>query len=139
MLTWNDAFATGVADLDEQHKRLFEVINEFDAAIQRGEGEVKLGKTMEFLGHYAKIHFNFEEICMAKYRCPVASRNKEAHASFMESYKKYRERLTREGCTAGLLREVHRMCEDWLVNHICKIDTHLKGCVSKTGTGGQRG
>ncbi|MBI5149798.1 MAG: hemerythrin family protein [Candidatus Omnitrophica bacterium] len=137
MLTWNDAFATGVADIDEQHKRLFEVINDFGAAIERGEGDLKLEKTMKFLGHYIKIHFNFEEICMAKHRCPIASQNKKAHTSFMEMYKKYEGRLGYEGCSEGLLRELHKMCEDWLVNHICRIDTHLKGCVSKTGTDDQ--
>ncbi|MBI5415946.1 MAG: hemerythrin family protein [Candidatus Omnitrophica bacterium] len=138
MLTWNDAYATGITDIDEQHKRLFGVINEFGAAVDRGEGEMKIGKTMKFLAHYAKVHFNFEEICMAKYRCPVALQNKKAHSSFLESYKKYTDRLAVEGCTEKLLREVQRMCEDWLADHICKIDTHLKGCVSKAGADGKR-
>ncbi len=131
MLKWQEAYATGIADIDEQHKKIFSMINELDHAIAAGDTRAHLEKTIQFLGHYAKIHFNFEEICMAKYRCPVAAKNKNAHQEFKESYLKYADRFRKEGYSDQLLHEIHKMCEDWIVHHICQVDVHLRECVHK--------
>lgn len=131
MLQWQEIYATGTADIDDQHRKLFGVINELHDAIAQGKGEMYLDKALKFLAHYAKVHFNFEEICMAKYQCPVALKNKEAHRDFLEKYKKYQERFEKEGYSEHLLYEIHKMCEDWLTHHVCAVDTHLRSCVPK--------
>ena len=75
------------------------------------------------------MHFGYEEECMAKHKCPVAGENKRAHELFVEGYHSYRDRYKRGGATEDLIRDIHEECERWLVNHICKIDTHLKECA----------
>ncbi len=67
---------------------------------------------------------------MERHRCPVAGKNKEAHARFVDNFRQLRTKIEADGPSASLAIEVQRQLADWLVNHIRKIDTQLGGCVS---------
>lgn len=132
MLAWKEAYSTGFPDIDDQHKRLFQVINNLGNRIEEGKGEEYLDETLEFLEDYVKAHFSYEEDCMFKHKCPVALENQKAHKRFIEGYESYCERYHRRGATKDLAEDIHAECERWMVEHICKIDTHLKECIHST-------
>lgn len=130
MIQWDDKYCTGIDKVDEHHKKLFEMLNAFENDIKQGAGEKACRATLIFLSGYVKNHFGFEEKCMTEYNCPVAGKNFAAHQEFLETFKSFEERLGKEGFTWNLLRELHAAAEEWLVNHICKIDIHLKSCAA---------
>lgn len=130
-LEWKDVYATGVEEIDVQHRKLFKMINELGDAIKAGQGPQAAPQALKFLGDYVKTHFGYEEECMHKLKCPVAHKNKEAHESFLKLFSKYNNRFKQEGYKDEVIYELHTVAVDWLVKHICGVDVNLKHCVNK--------
>ena len=129
-LAWDDAYSSGVKDVDDQHKKLFEMMNAFGEDIKNGRAAESFDETMKFLGDYVRFHFGFEEDCMNRFNCPAHQKNKEAHAGFMELFKKFAQRAGTED-KETLSLEIHEAAANWLVKHVCGIDVQLKHCVKK--------
>ena len=72
MIKWQEAYCVGVAELDEQHKDLFQYCNDLNGILQdRDVSKQMLASGLEFLGKYVTGHFSLEEICMHQYACPI--------------------------------------------------------------------
>ncbi len=130
-LEWANIYATGVEEIDAQHRKLFKMINELGDAIKAGQGPEAAPQALKFLGDYVKTHFGYEEECMHKLKCPVAGKNKEAHESFLKLFTKYNDRFRAEGYKEDVVVELHTIAVDWLVKHICGVDVNMKHCVRK--------
>ncbi len=129
VIQWNDAaMATHVPTIDQQHKRLIDLINAVHDTVQKGRGGDELMRQLTFLGEYAQDHFAHEETIMETHRCPVAGKNKEAHARFLRDYQELVQKAHSDGPTPELAVAVKKLLGDWLNSHICKIDTNLRGC-----------
>ena len=128
-MKWIDDYATGVQRIDEQHKMLFKTADDFRAALDAGEGERTYGLLLDLLDRYCRSHFGFEEKCMEEYCCPVAQQNREAHASFIEVLGEFRQRYEANNYRNTDARKLVDTVDQWLTEHICRIDVHLKKCV----------
>jgi hemerythrin len=132
MIKWENRYSTGVAELDEQHMKLFQYCNDLGDGINSGEiSQNVLLQALNFLGKYIEIHFGQEETCMFKYDCPIAGKNRSAHQKFTEAYKMFQKRISENNDSGAILRELHYFLENWLIEHICKIDVQLKACTGK--------
>ena len=130
MIKWQESYSVGVYLLDEQHKELFGFCNDLEEILRDGDCSKEfLQYGLKFLEKYVKMHFGQEENCMHQYECPMAKNNKLAHQKFIQAYKTYEKRIAQGDDYYKILRQLHRFLEKWLVEHICKIDTHLKPCV----------
>ena len=130
MIVWEEKYSTGVAELDKQHKNLFNYTNDLGQYVANNFGSQATTQSMlRFLDQYIKVHFNHEESCMYKHLCPIADKNKEAHQQFIKQFKATEEKVKNDGSEDEALKELHHFLETWLVEHICKIDTKLKACV----------
>ena len=129
-LAWKDEYNTGEAEVDKQHQILFKYLADLETHMQEGSiDERYVGNLLDNLGLFTRSHFCYEEICMRRAKCPIAAKNKEQHGKLLETYVLYRERFEREGSSEDLIQKIHDFLESWLVNHILKIDTHLKACL----------
>jgi len=130
MINWKESYSTGIAKLDSQHKSLFQYCNDLEEGLKnKGVSKSSLERDLSFLERYAKGHFGQEETCMYKYACPIAETNKSAHQEFIDKYKIFQQRITDGNDCDGIFKELHVFLENWLTNHIAKIDTKLKPCV----------
>jgi hemerythrin len=132
-MKWSETYATGIAEIDEQHKTIFNMTGDFRAALDEGQGEGSYGLLLEFLERYCRGHFDFEERCMEEYRCPAAQQNKDAHVRFDGVLAGFRQRYAASGYRLADARELLDVVEQWLSNHICGVDIHLKNCVKGKG------
>ncbi len=132
MIKWEDAYSTGIIELDKQHRNLFQYCNDLGDGIHSGDiSQNVLLQALKFLERYIEVHFGREESCMYKYACPIAEKNKFAHQQFIESFKKFQKMINENSESGVILRELHFFLENWLVEHICRIDVKLKTCVGK--------
>jgi len=130
MLIWDEKYSTGVAQLDKQHKSLFQYTNDLGEHIKNNFGSQETTNNMvQFLERYIKAHFNQEEACMHKYLCPIATKNKDAHQKFILTFKAAQEKIKNEKTSNKALKELHCFLEKWIREHLCKIDVQLKPCV----------
>ncbi len=137
-LPWDQKrYTTGFADIDEQHRNLFEGLNNFRTFLKEMtsanelEEKKKVMEILDFLGEYVATHFRDEEKIFAKYNHPMAEANKEAHKLFIEQYVGYRDKLAEETLTSGSLIKLHLFLQSWLIKHILKIDTSLRDCAEE--------
>jgi hemerythrin len=132
MIIWDEAtMATGVPELDAQHKMLFKKFNEFSEAITRKNSLEAAGDILDYLQFYAKWHFGEEEKCMDEYKCPIAANNKKAHAEFREKFERFYTEWQTGNMTAKLAQKTYNELEQWLVHHVARTDTQLRPCVKK--------
>lgn len=126
-LTWDDKkYATGIKQIDDQHRSLFDRMNELLESCQAGAGSEEAIRTLDFLADYAEAHFGFEEDLMETHQCPNCNANKSAHAYLRNELASLRQELEREGPTPLFVIKVQERVCDWFVNHILKIDGDLR-------------
>ena len=102
---------------------LFRFSEDYRAALLEERGET--------LDRYARAHFGLEEQCMYRHRCPVAERNAAAHKRFIEALAGYRARYREDGFDRQDAMRLVEYIDDWLVNHIGRIDTKLKSIAER--------
>jgi hemerythrin len=122
---WDASLATGVDEVDREHRELFRQIAGLDQAMRSGKGRNEIEQIVRFIGNYTANHFAHEESWMEKCGCPAAQANKLAHAQLIAKYKGYEKRLEAEGATSALALEIYNTLSSWLAEHIRKIDTQL--------------
>ncbi len=117
-LQWNDGFSVGIKTFDDQHKKLFEIINRFHAGILERKRKEALGNLLGELMEYIKIHFEAEETEMKAHGYPDYEQHKKEHDEFLEKVNNFecRYRAGEEILTVEVLGSL----VEWL-------DTHLNG------------
>jgi len=129
LIAWDEsAMSTGVESVDSQHQLLIQRINELHAACLAGTAKDDLLNMLAYLGDYAQSHFKHEESIMEQHHCPVRGKNKAAHVQFLKDYESLVEIVKRDGPTTSAVLQLKGMLGNWLQNHICSVDTHLRGC-----------
>lgn len=67
---WKDSYSVKVAALDNQHKKLFDLVNELHVAMSQGHGKDVAGDVLRRLIDYTVHHFSAEETLMQKHNFP---------------------------------------------------------------------
>ena len=57
LIKWNDSFSVNVVKIDQEHKKLFEMVNELTDAMKAGHGKDVLGNILDRLISYTAFHF----------------------------------------------------------------------------------
>ncbi len=122
---WSDAIATGHLATDIQHKMLIDIINELAEAIETNQTDLKMRRILNLLQYYTEWHFEREELCMERVKCPMGERNKAAHCVFMEKLKQFRADYKIKP-SHEFARKLYQELVDWLVHHIQGVDANLK-------------
>jgi hemerythrin len=128
--SWNDSLKIGIPTIDEQHQQLINQMDFLVQAMQNSQGKEEIAGIIEFLDRYIQQHFGYEENCMEKYRCPIATQNKEAHREFIANFEEIKAEFNKNGASLLLVMKVNQNLLDWFINHIKKIDVQLKPCMN---------
>ncbi|MBQ1657740.1 MAG: hemerythrin domain-containing protein, partial [Rhodocyclaceae bacterium] len=60
-LQWNEVLATGIEEIDDQHKRLLEILNQLRVAAERRERKEATAEVLQQMLDYTIYHFDYEE------------------------------------------------------------------------------
>ncbi|HOQ16525.1 MAG TPA: bacteriohemerythrin [Defluviitaleaceae bacterium] len=127
MVKWSDDYLIGVPEIDEQHKRLFEIAGRAYKVMQDEYSIDKYDQIIEIieeLKDYAVYHFKSEEEYLTKIQYKKFFSQKIAHDSFVEKinnidYEKIDEEQDK------YLIEIMDFIVNWIVNHIIKLDKEI--------------
>ena len=134
-IEWNyEIMTTGSSDIDEEHKEWIRRFNQFDDAVVNRQGVEAINDSLQFFLSYSKTHFPHEEAIMEQYKCPVAALNRAEHGRFREKIHAMETWVRSEGASLVEVIGLKVDMEQWLVNHICKVDTQLRTVVNPSNT-----
>ena len=83
-IDWDDSFSVKVKEIDAQHKRLVDMLNELYDAMRQGKGKEVLGKIIGGLIEYTDVHFKTEEKYFDKFGYPETEAHKKEHSDFVQ-------------------------------------------------------
>jgi hemerythrin-like metal-binding protein len=126
-LTWKSAYDIGIAPIDEQHKKLLEIINELYEGNQSGSSHLIMDSIFTRLADYTHYHFSTEEDMFAQYRYPVAAQHITEHDEFRGKVKSLRAE-TKGGNLILSLKTIDYL-KDWTINHILGTDREFSNFV----------
>lgn len=124
-IEWNQNLATGVEEIDNQHKELFNRVNMLFEACRQCKGREEVSKLVKFLEEYVVTHFGTEEKYMTRYGYPDYPSHKEQHTNFIKDFLELKKQFEMQGETLSLTIKINKKIVDWLIQHIGKVDMKM--------------
>ena len=122
IIEWDARFSVGIKEIDDQHKKLFSIINTvFDGIAEANDTEM-LKRAFDRILEYTRFHFETEEGYFDKYRYPDAEEHKAQHRALLEQTLELKSQYT-EGAP-GVTLELIDFLTRWLQQHILLHDKH---------------
>jgi len=119
-MQWSSELELHIAEIDRQHQRLVELINQFDDSVQAQHGADMLDKVLNELLDYTQTHFTYEESLLSKHGYPMHPEHKAEHEALAEKVM-FMQNMFKEGNppdSAMLLN----FLKIWLKEHILDLD-----------------
>lgn len=117
---WKEEYSVDHSEIDTQHKRLFQLAGELQAAMLAGKGNAALSKTLTNLIAYTKHHFECEERLMKSHHYPEFVKHKALHDDLTKRVVEFQKGFA-AGRTA-LTIDLFQFLKDWLTHHIGETD-----------------
>ncbi|MDR2943321.1 MAG: bacteriohemerythrin [Treponema sp.] len=122
LVTWSSTYSVGIKVIDEQHKGLFNLVNDmYNHVVNDKTAELAYFKEIiQEAVSYVKVHFATEEKIMTSAKFQGYAEHKKAHDSFIlaivDNIRDYEagKRLTLASFTHFL--------KDWILTHIAIMD-----------------
>ncbi len=131
MLEWEDKYSVGILIIDEQHKKLFDLINKTIYVEGHGDSKLALMEIIEQMTDYAIKHFKAEEAYMREFNYPEYQDHKKEHDDFFDHTLVYFDKVVKDD--RHVSNELHEYLTQWLVNHIQGTDRQYIDCFKKNG------
>lgn len=93
LLDWTDELSVEDDELDDQHKKLVDLINELHQGMRAGKGSAVLGEVLQRLADYTAEHFAREEHICAQCTFPDLAAHRAAHAQLLTEVQNLRQRF----------------------------------------------
>ena len=130
-MVWDQSFATTIDTFDEQHKKLFAMVNELAQAMQHKRSKEAIGSVLQRLIEYTGSHFAAEEEAFRKAGYPEESAHVKQHRDLVSQVLELQQKFN-AGETL-LTHDVVVFLQNWLINHIKGTDKRYGPHLSKAG------
>ena len=120
LLSWNEKYSVGVKQFDDQHKKLFELLNTLYDAMTAGKGKEVLGPVLSQLADYTVMHFKMEEESFKKYAYPAQLEHKQEHDALTKQVLEFKNKFA--SGNAFITTELMNFLKGWLNHHIMEVD-----------------
>jgi hemerythrin-like metal-binding protein len=129
--TWKPEYSVGVNSIDEDHQKLFDLLNQLFEAMTKGKGIEIIDNIISELERYAVFHFGREELYFRVTSYPFALQHIKEHQYFKQKVAELKKDVaSNKGMVAP---DVLGFLSDWLKNHIAKSDKAYEDHFKKFG------
>ncbi len=120
LMEWDPTMSVGFEEIDKQHRKLIDIINEAHAALQNQDDEALITLVDKMKG-YAQEHFSFEEKIMQQYGFPDIEAHKFQHARYNSDVAEFQKKQFEK----TNLPQILVYLSQWLMKHIMEEDKKL--------------
>lgn len=123
---WNNNLETGIDIIDEQHKRLVQLLNQLAAHLANRSHKVTLTTVFSELAAYADYHFKSEEEIWSHYLMgdELLNQHKTAHDAFFAEVQALQKKSNDDNLEESI-REIVSFLAKWLAFHILDSDKKM--------------
>lgn len=130
-LRWEDRYTVGIKQIDEEHRKLIQLMVNLWDAIESGKGRSIISDVIQNLLDYTRTHFVAEEKMMIEHKFPEYDQHKGDHDRFvmevMNAAKEYIEKR------AIPTQKILTFLAHWLIEHIMGYDKNLAVYLRQKG------
>ena len=132
-LNWDWTFDIGIENIDNQHKELFNRLDQLLISIEEGKGHDEVIKTLDFLEEYVIKHFTEEEEIQNKTNYPLLNIQHMQHEEFKSDLKEFRRVFETEGVSTVLVLNIQKNLVSWFKSHVMNLDKDLGDFLIENG------
>lgn len=130
-IEWGDALLTHIADIDEEHKKLIDIMNKLHEAFHSKESAGVEKESLVGLIEYTDYHFSNEVNLMKKYDYPDMEQHIELHKEFTGKLKDLCNKHLVE--KVEVIHEIILFLTSWFFNHIMEVDKKMSVFLREKG------
>ena len=130
-LVWDKKYELGNSLIDQQHKRLCDMVNSLIKQCALGNAAAMVQEIMEFLLDYTTYHFDSEEALQLEIGYPGYKEHKKLHEDFKATVGKLMERYKKNGSSEELVADIQEKVKNWLIEHIQHEDMKIISYMHK--------
>ncbi len=131
LIKWEDSYSVGVKFIDEQHKKLFSILNELYTKMKKGDDKLILSNIFGDLEKYVEIHFSAEEKYFDEFNYIDKEMHIAQHKIYIDKIKTFQKNYKEK--KDFLSFEILDFLEDWILNHVTGIDKKYTKCFNDNG------
>ncbi|MEO5347400.1 MAG: bacteriohemerythrin [Magnetococcus sp. YQC-9] len=117
---WTSNLDTGMVDIDNDHKKLVDMVNQIHKLLKESAGGEHVAKVMGELADYTHFHFGREEKMLERHHYPEIVGHKEKHVKLLNEVSDLIKKF-QEGDFAAPM-DLLTLAKTWLVQHILRTD-----------------
>ena len=119
-LVWTTNMNTGIDKVDQQHRRLVEIVNGIYEALEKGKTIKELGTSFKELISYTKTHFSDEQKIMREFKYDSYAQHEGLHRDLTKQVVDYVAEL--EAGKPINSNDLIVFLKNWLIKHILDED-----------------
>ncbi|MBI4889885.1 MAG: bacteriohemerythrin [Acidobacteria bacterium] len=128
-IEWRSEFSVGVQEIDTQHRRLLDIINQMHEAMKMGGKAGAVTEVINDLIGYTRYHFAYEEKLLEGTGYPELEEHRRKHRAMVAQVEAFRSQAKTGSAAVSL--KLMGFLKDWLTRHILETDkrysAHLTG------------
>lgn len=132
IINWKNEYSVGIAEMDNQHKKLLAMINRLIEEQKVLTDPVTIAELLTEMTDYALEHFRAEEYLMAENNYPFKAKQEEQHKSFIQETQEFMNATTNIGPNI-LSNALLDYLGSWMVKHILQEDMQYKEFFKSKG------
>jgi hemerythrin len=130
-IQWKDEYSVGITHIDQDHKKLIILLNQFTIAYDHAMSEEFEKEALEELINYTHYHFDREEKLMSENDYPDFEAHKAKHQEMIKEVGKFVDLYNEKGHDA--MKEISEYLTVWLINHINGTDKEYSQYLNERG------
>ncbi len=120
-LIWNEGLSVGIERIDDDHKKIINVLEQVINAIENDCSIEQIENTFSDLENYVVQHFSYEESFMAQIGYEHLEEHKKSHQKFIRKIASLKEQLLTQDIRE-IAESISFYLRHWIVNHIIDED-----------------
>lgn len=130
-LNWNENLSVKIISIDEQHKKLIELINKFYEDVSHRSNNENISLLIKGMKDYTQMHFDTEEKYMKQFSYPDYAIHKREHDLFIAKVSDVEEKFNKGIIILSF--EITSFLKDWIKSHIQGSDKKYSDFFIRNG------
>jgi len=138
LIKWQEAFLTGIDEIDRQHQKLFETLNTLHFLLKKGSKHEQVEEILKFLEEYTIEHFGTEEKFIKETNGKIPEelygRHLKEHRYFIDRVQHFQgifDAYKNGEHEREAMLKLFAFLSNWLCDHILKTDKETASFLLK--------